>query len=330
MLKMNIKKNLLEAPIPPKNATLYITDKCNSRCLSCGVWKKRPGPEAETNEWLAVLKDLKEAGISYLGFSGGEPLLRPDVTELIGKARELGFRFIDLCTNGVLLTRETLHRLAEAGLDRLILSIDGIGETHDRLRGVPGNFSQIEKALNAIRQTSLTAIVQTNLVRLNLDEIPRIIDLVSRYGQAWGMNIINDTQYAFKEIDKHAIADFDLNEIEQILVILKKAINENGPRLLLKKEYLPIIKEILVARNLPFSIPCVSGFQTLYINSSMDLFSGCTAMPPIENLRRSSVGEIIRGVSFHQRIEAMYRRECPGCTCGIWQNVDHHLTQSLR
>ena len=136
------------------------TNRCNLNCLHChqDSSPQPGGRELTTDEAFRVIRDLSDAGVAILSFSGGEPLLRADVYDAVGRARDGGM----LCTvasNGTLLTREVAERLARAGVRRVEIGLDGArAETHDFLRNQSGSF---EGALQGIR----------NCAALGFDEV---------------------------------------------------------------------------------------------------------------------------------------------------------------
>lgn len=157
------------------------TRVCNLKCKHCYASAvTRPDPdELTTAEARRLIDDLAEARVPVLLFSGGEPLLRPDFYELAAYARERGLRPV-ISTNGTLITREVAWRLKKLGVGYVGVSIDGIRETNDRIRGYDGAF---EAALEGIRHC--VAIGQRvglrfTITRYNYREIETIFDLIER------------------------------------------------------------------------------------------------------------------------------------------------------
>ncbi len=159
------------------------TRRCNLRCLHCySTSTDRPALDELTHsESRAMIDDLAAFGIPVLLFSGGEPLLREDIFDLIAHAHEAGLRTV-LSTNGTLIDVETAGRVAEAGLNYVGVSLDGLEPVNDEFRGQRGAF---RAALTGIRNC-LAAGVKVGL-RLtmnghNLDDMPGIFDLIEREG----------------------------------------------------------------------------------------------------------------------------------------------------
>ena len=106
----------------PLQCSLYVTDKCNLDCGYCTEYdNSRPHPKLEDlKKWIKKIRDL---GTMRIALVGGEPLVHPDIVELVRYCRELGFA-TSLTTNGFLLTRERLRQLEEAGLQVMQISVD--------------------------------------------------------------------------------------------------------------------------------------------------------------------------------------------------------------
>jgi MoaA/NifB/PqqE/SkfB family radical SAM enzyme len=134
----------------PLNITLSPSPKCNSRCLTCNIWMKREN-ELNLAEWDKVLASLGEAPY-WFTISGGEPLMFPGIVELAQLAyKHCKPGIINIPTNGILKSGpERVRRILESCPDTQLiinLSLDGIGEKHDFIRGVAGNFEKFEQRI---------------------------------------------------------------------------------------------------------------------------------------------------------------------------------------
>ena len=124
-----------------------LTLQCNERCFHCGS-SCAPGlvgaDDLTRDEWLGIIDQVKaEFDISrmQLCITGGEPLLNRDFFDIMGYAHEQGFRW-GMTSNATLITPEVAQRLAEVGMSTISVSIDGLRETHDELRGLPGGYDR--------------------------------------------------------------------------------------------------------------------------------------------------------------------------------------------
>ncbi|MGA2977216.1 MAG: radical SAM protein [Spirochaetia bacterium] len=148
-MKALLKKYLL-GKVDPLAMTYAVTYRCQCNCGHCSAARFVRGdtPELSTDEAKDLIDASQDLGICILAFTGGEPLLRPDIFDLIAHVNQRKAMPI-LFSNGLLLTQENVERLVDAGLYTLFLSLDSpSAEEHDRLRGIPGLFDRaIEGAL---------------------------------------------------------------------------------------------------------------------------------------------------------------------------------------
>lgn len=134
----------------PLNITISPSPKCNSRCLTCNIWMKREN-ELTLDEWDKVLSSLGDAPY-WFTISGGEPLMYPGIVELAKLAYKHNRPgIINIPTNAILKSGpERVEQILAACPDTQLiinLSLDGVGEKHDIIRGVPGNFARFEERL---------------------------------------------------------------------------------------------------------------------------------------------------------------------------------------
>ena len=119
-----------------------VTRRCNLKCVHCYAQATATAPEGELslNQGLALLDDLKAFGVPVVLFSGGEPLMHPNLLTLVEHAVTLGMRAV-ISTNGTLIDRDMAGRLKHFGLSYVGISLDGMEATHDRFRGQAGAFA---------------------------------------------------------------------------------------------------------------------------------------------------------------------------------------------
>jgi len=157
-----------------------MTKRCNLRCIHCyakaedGGYK---GNELTTAEGKKLIDDLAAFGVPVILFSGGEPLLRKDLPELVDYAVKKGLRAV-ISTNGTLISRKMARIFSERGLSYIGISLDGIGDVNDAFRGKKGAFV---KALNGIRNAKNAGIkvgLRFTINIRNYKEVPKIFDLI--------------------------------------------------------------------------------------------------------------------------------------------------------
>lgn len=156
------------------------TRRCNLACVHCySDSDSRRHPELSTEEGLALIDDVASFGVPALLFSGGEPLIRPDIFTLITRARERGVP-VTLSSNGTMVTPAHADRLAALGVRYVGISLDGIGAEHDRFRGRRGAFDRALRGIRALRDAGVTAGVRITLSPTAIGRLPELFELIER------------------------------------------------------------------------------------------------------------------------------------------------------
>ena len=158
------------------------TRRCNLRCIHCYAHAKdQPSPdELSTEEGKRLLDDLARFGSPVVLFSGGEPLMRPDLVELAEYAVGKGMRAV-ISTNGTLITPAVAQSLKDVGLSYVGISLDGLEAVNDRFRGVKGAFRMAMNGIEACRRTGIKVGLRFTMNRFNAGEIPSIFDLLEQH-----------------------------------------------------------------------------------------------------------------------------------------------------
>jgi radical SAM protein len=163
------------------------TRACGLSCVHCRASAlKHPLPGQLTSQEGRMLIDQ----VASFGkpsptmiFTGGDPLMRGDLFELLGYASDSGVRFAVSPAATEMLNADTLKRLRDAGAAAISLSLDGAeGGTHDSVRGEPGTFRRTIEAIEAARDIGLSVQVNTTVMRRNHFELPRIFRLIAGLG----------------------------------------------------------------------------------------------------------------------------------------------------
>lgn len=174
----------------PIAAHLFITTRCNLSCPMCLIPRKSRGPEMDTGEASSLIRELAGIGTSGVCFTGGEPLMREDIFELVGLCGSLRMPAV-LVTNGTLLD-ERLEELLRARPTTVNVSIDGsVPETHERSHVGSDVFSRmlrgvrsLSSALRAGRSPSTSITVSTVVSHHNHTDLDNIIELSRDLGAA--------------------------------------------------------------------------------------------------------------------------------------------------
>ncbi len=199
-------ENLPHAPAyRPFGLLAELTYRCPLHCPYCSNPVDLPpaGKELTTEEWKRVLGEASELGVLHALFSGGEPLLRPDLAELVAAARAAGL-YTNLLTSGLGLTPARLEQLHAAGLDSVQISLQADEETlADAIAGNAGHARKLEAA-RLVRSQGLPLTLNVVLHRANIDRLPGLIDLAERLG-AQRLELANTQFYGWAFRNKQAL-----------------------------------------------------------------------------------------------------------------------------
>ncbi len=159
------------------------TNQCNLRCAHCYQDAlEATDKELSTSEAKKMIEEIARAGFKVMIFSGGEPLMRPDIYELVSHAAAQGLRPV-FGSNGTLITPEVAVLLKEAGACAMGISVDSLDPVkHDQFRGLPNAFDLTMAGIDACRQAGLPFQLHTTVVDWNRDEVCDITDFAVEAG----------------------------------------------------------------------------------------------------------------------------------------------------
>jgi 12,18-didecarboxysiroheme deacetylase len=158
-----------------------ITRQCNLKCRHCyaQAQSQKTDGELTTAEGKALLDDLSAFGSPVILFSGGEPILRPDLPELAQYAVDKGLRAV-ISTNGTLITPTLARTLKRIGLSYVGISLDGLEGINDSFRGVSGAYEQALTGIRNCREAGIKVGLRFTINRLNADQVSPIFDLLKK------------------------------------------------------------------------------------------------------------------------------------------------------
>ncbi|MBB6676036.1 pyrroloquinoline quinone biosynthesis protein PqqE [Cohnella lubricantis] len=281
--KSNSSSNAAHTLKAPYALTAELTHRCPLHCAYCSnplELQKREN-ELGTADWLRVLDEAAELGVAHVHFTGGEPLLRQDLEQLVRRARELGL-FVNMITSGVGLTRERVRRLAEAGVDSMQLSVQASdGELSDRIAGIKSHELK-RRAAEWIKAEGIPLQANAVLHRHNLHQVEEIIDLCVSWG-AERLELANVQYYGWAFANR----EYLLPSLEQ-LQAAEAAYMRSKARLGGVIELIWIVPDYYAE----YPKPCMGGWASISFTVTPDGRAlPCTAAAGIETLRFDSVKE---------------------------------------
>lgn len=301
--------------VRPLVAELFMTENCNLRCVSCTCWHEFTRNELSTCEWKNVIEQLIDLDFIKLNFTGGEPLLRKDLVELIEYASSQGELEIHLNTNAILLTPEKLQQLLDAGVRSFNISLDAPNSaTHNLIRGRDKAFETTIKHLRHLstqkKQYGLKIRVNFTVMKDNYTYLPQMAELVRDLDVRLYLNLASDQTFLFRDNRVTQLMQVDLPGLKETLkqmVELKKKYPKHLPSFVdfkyIEKHFQDIIQR---------EIPCAESQLKLMIHSQGQI-GGCWGHDPKFNVREKSVKEILGSSEYIESHAAFFKKQCVGC-----------------
>ncbi len=192
-------------PTQPRWLLAELTYACPLQCPYCSnpVDYARHGEELTTGEWQRVFTEARAMGAVQLGLSGGEPLTRPDLTELVTHARGLGY-YVNLITSGYRLDEARIAALRQAGLDHIQISIQAPEKTlNDHLAGVE-SFEQKRQVARLIKQHGYPMVLCVVIHRHNIHLMESILEMAMELGADY-LELANTQYYGWAHLNRDAL-----------------------------------------------------------------------------------------------------------------------------
>jgi PqqA peptide cyclase len=299
-------------PGPPLWLLLELTYKCPLHCVFCynPVDFARTEQELATEDWIRVLREARALGSVQLGLSGGEPLLRDDLEEIVAEAHKLGF-YINLITSGVGLNEKRIKALKEAGLDHIQLSFqDSTREMNDFLSSTR-TFELKSRVATLIKQYGYPMVLNCVLHRLNIDHVEQILEMAERLGAEY-VELANTQYYGWAKVNRDRLLP-SREQLRNAEAVTQRFREKVGQRM---KIYF-VVPDYYETRPKP----CMNGLGSVFLTITPD----GTALPchaarmlpglTFPNVRDANVGWIWRdspGFN-HFRGDAWMKEPCRSC-----------------
>ena len=281
----------------PMNLTISVSYRCNSRCKTCNVWQ-RPNDDFTLEEYAKTFASIGRAAY-WFTFSGGEPTLRKDLPQMV----ELAYRhcrpgIINIPTNGIqdkIIPGRIEHVLQAAPTSEVIvnLSLDGVGEKHDLVRGVRGNFERAMRTyagLKALkgRYKNFTLGVHTVISNFNVDEFENIYHFVRNEMQP--DSFISEIAEERVELDTVGMGITPpISRYSPVIERLQEGLRQAELRGVsritqaFRDRYYDMVKRTLVEKRQV--IPCLAGIASAQIAPNGDVWTCCIRAESVGNLR---------------------------------------------
>lgn len=296
----------------PTDIAFLMTNLCNARCVHCDIWKNKGKEETPTaEEYKRTVTELRRwLGPVPVYFTGGEALLRPYTIEVLAHASAIGLQ-TELLTHGYWDDQKKIEALALARPGRVTVSLDGIGETHTKIRGREQFFEKTARTLETLRRVReenrlpFAIRLKTVVMEHNLDGVAGVAHYAARHG----------FEVFYQPVEQNYNTPEDPRWFEHSENWPKdpeKAANAVLRLIALKREGLPIRNseqqlEVMIqyfrnpdamrvsvqAHSAHEALPICSAITGLQIVHNGDVVT-CWGKPPVGNIRRQSIREIWR------------------------------------
>ena len=257
----------------PGFCQIAVTNVCNARCRFCN-FPQVPADERVMADPEGLLKGLvraREAGIRYISLTGGEPLLYPELPEVLARCRQLGIQTI-LCTNGALLNPRRIRELRDAGLGTLIISMDADSpDRHDEHRGLPGLTAHIKEMMPLLGEAGLHPVASVTLSRL-VEDLEGMMRFLYRMGFrrvtfSYPITRLHSSYLGFAD---HYSVDFTPEELCRWFSRIKE-LKQSSPLTILN----PLIGINDLQRQLqgrPGRFPCLAGYKYFFVDWHLEVY----------------------------------------------------------
>jgi pyrroloquinoline quinone biosynthesis protein E len=277
-----------------------LTYRCPLKCPYCSnpLELRLAREELDTADWKRVLAEAAALGVIQVHFSGGEPLVRHDLDELVARARSLDL-YTHLITSGVGADDRRLARLRDAGLDALQVSLqDSRPAENDTLAGAP-SFEQKRRAIEAARQLEMPLTLNVVLHRHNLDRIEDLVDLAVK----WNVDRLElaHVQYTGWAFRNRAALLPTREQVERAAAVVAGARQRLGRR--------PEILHVLPDYFQQFPKACLSGWGRVFLTVAPDgAVLPCQTAREISGLEFPSVRDwALKDIWFHAPVFQKFR-----------------------
>jgi MoaA/NifB/PqqE/SkfB family radical SAM enzyme len=277
------------------NLTLSLSFRCNSTCKTCNIYKKK-ADEFSLEEWKKLFQNLGSKDVFWVTISGGEPFLRKDLEQVVCALYDIcSPSIINIPTNGILsdripqLTRNIAAHCKNAHIV-VNVSIDEIGDKHDEIRSVPGNYDKAVEtvsALKALRMPNLSVGIHTVISKFNVTRIPEIYMHLRSLEPDSYITEIAEERVELDTIGADITPAYEdyARAVDFLIKKLKYERFDEVGRIAraFRIEYYRLVKRILTERRQV--IPCYSGFASAQVAPDGDVWMCCIKAKSIGNLR---------------------------------------------
>lgn len=264
----------------PNLVNIEVTKRCNAKCNHCSYWEEKSSPEI--SDYSDIVKAFRPVALSL---SGGEPLIRRDLHEIVRRFRPY-CHYVAIVTNGTLLNEERARELFDAGVNQLSVSLDFLSDAHDKLRGVPGLYKKITQVVPDLAAKGYNMTFNTVIMETNLDQIVPL----AKASHEWGVGISFST-YCHLKNDNHSHVMAKENYLSLVSIIHElKELKRKNRNIKNSDYYLGRISEFVMNGAIP---NCKAGKRWVQVTPDGYL-QPCSELPRYCHWSEYSMGDVPR------------------------------------
>jgi Fe-coproporphyrin III synthase len=322
--------NELKSVKLPLDAFVNVTHRCNSKCIMCDVWNRQPGEEVEASAYSKLPSSLKNVNVS-----GGEAFLRSDLADIIKVIHATCTNAeITISSNGILThqIRRQINNIVKVDPEiRIMISIDGIGEVHDKVRGVKGAFTSAMESLEVMKTSGVKKLgISSMATNSNLGEVSKVIELAKKKKVDFTFCGVPNRSSLTLAKDVYHIDDLDKLKVEldYVTKVLLKSTNlKNWVRAYVSSG------DYYYATTNKREIPCFAGTDFFFMTPNANVYPCMVNDYCLGNLKTKSFNEIWnskKAQDFREKVKEAHGCPCPcWMLCTVWPHMRRNKLQCL-
>jgi Fe-coproporphyrin III synthase len=315
-----------------KHINFAVTYNCNSRCIHCNIWKRKPEGELTLAQIKqSLIQDPLLKSLESVGITGGEPFLRKDLIDIcLSFSRAFPNVHIGVASHGMtglkITERSLMIRDAlPAGKFSMSISIDGLENEHDTVRGIPGAFEKTMQTVRALKAEGMNLCLSFTLTPSNFKSVMYVYELARETGVGFITRFAQNSPY-YGNLEKNFTQDPSwVNEATSLLNSVIGRILETYD--LQQNTIDPYIYFLIKAPEYTFMrkrlLPCYSGSHSLFIDSFGNVYPCIMLQEAIGNLLSESLTSLYHSTSASRIREDIAQKKCNCWTeCETIRNLE--------
>ncbi len=328
------------------------TQACDLSCVHCraSAQSARDPRELTLKEGMELLDEIRSFGEPLMVFTGGDPLKRPDLYELLKHSVKIGLRTNVTPSATPLLTLEAIDRFKDCGISRMAISLDGPdAASHDAFRRVPGTFDTAIRALRHARDIGLDTQLQTTVTRRNMNRLAEVAEIAAEVRtRMWSLFFLIVTGRALEaddltgeEYEKVFSFMYDLSKVAPFDIKTTEAMHYR--RYIARRiQHEPNIEAVTNDRKLMYRTAGVSdGRGFVFVSHTGEIFPSGFLPVSAGNVRTDRLTEVYRNSSLFRILRDPEAREgkcgrceytkiCGGSRARAWALTGNYLAEDPR